>query len=476
MPRRRPLDDRCLFSIEQECLTVVEGSDDLAQVMHGVHKLVHALHGLAPGVVANCGVFTPYGRVYEDCGHVEFALAECDSPQSLVRMNEQAQMLAWKALERLRAQGIKLRLFNNNHGGLLQGRAPTWGSHENHLVDVHPMELEHTILPFLVTRLYAGSGGVRFPTGQFVASVRSEFMRLPSGGSTTRNRAIHSTCREENLVGGGQGFRYHMIGADGHRSQFNLGLLMGTTALVLKAILRDDELAPTLRERFPQLPLKGCWVKTLHQLNRLGRPGREPIIDPLVVDVQMVYVESVERTLAAMDTPPEWGPQLVADWRQTLEAYATNDRPWLASHLDTFTKYELFSGLLAERGSDWGGLRRNLDLFSRLALLDQGYHEFENPQSPFEIAEANGLLAHRIVERVGPGAEERAFVPDVSTRARPRAEYLVQAWNDDATDGVFMDWTGVVDRDGARRMRLEDPFASAFTPWQAIEPPPDVPF
>ena len=131
------------------------------------------------------GLFTGYGKVYCDVGHIEIALSELDTPYLAVSVCERMQTLATRAVAMLRDEGLDFVLANNNHSGLLTNDCPTWGSHENYLAEKHPTSFGDAILPFLVTRLYGGSGGVQHPSGDFLASVRSTCMALPSGGSTT---------------------------------------------------------------------------------------------------------------------------------------------------------------------------------------------------------------------------------------------------------------------------------------------------
>ncbi len=217
------------------------------------------------------------------------------------------RFLATRAVEQLAAEGTKLILANNNHSGLLGDGCPVWGDHENYLVEQHPQTFAEQILPFLVTRLYHGAGGVHYPTGNFLAAVRPICMELATGGGTTEMRAIHSTAREEHHMGARpKHFRYHQILGDGHRSHFNLALQFGATALAIKAILFDSKLRSELqrlRKEFGK-----SWVATLQQLNVLAAPGQPLGIHPLVLTTQRLYLEAARRyadTLterAAMDS------------------------------------------------------------------------------------------------------------------------------------------------------------------------------
>ena len=61
---------------------------------------------------------------------------------------------------------------------------------------------------------------------------------------------------------------------------------------------------------------------------------------------------------------------------------------------------------------------------SELTLLDHDYHAISEPGSIFDRLEASGTLNHRVGPKVGPGEEPEPYVPDVATRAKPRARFI----------------------------------------------------
>jgi hypothetical protein len=391
-------------------------------------------------------------------------MAECHSPYVLALITERQHRVVSAARDQLARNGTHLLLANNNPSGLLHRGCPVWGAHENYLVEKRPTEFTPRVLPFLVTRLYAGAGGVEYPTGAYLASVRATCMEEVAGGSTTQCRAIHSTCRDEHHQGASPTrFRYHGILGDGHRSQFNLALQFGVTALALKAIVFDEQLPHDL------LRLGAFhhddWLGALQRFNVLQAPGGELCIDRLVVDVQRVYLDAAHRTVERLEAVPSWVPDLLRDWDATLQAFAALDRPWLAARLDAFAKYELYSGVLAERGLAWRDLPGQPSRFAELALLDHSYHNFCDPDSVFNLLERDGLLEHRVGPRIAPGEEVDPFVPECATRARARARFIKAHTGQ---DHFMLDWSQVWDRREQRVARLEDPFAADFTPWSPL--------
>ncbi|MCO6456010.1 MAG: proteasome accessory factor PafA2 family protein [Pirellulaceae bacterium] len=454
--------DQFALSAEVECLTAVPDRPD--EAANAVSRFLRLMSEAAPSLPATQGIFTGYAKIYSDVGHVELALVECDDPYLLPSLFERVQVLAARVLGKLQADGVRMLLANNNHSGLLQEGCPVWGDHENHLVEQHPTTFADRILPFLVTRIYHGAGGIHHPSGNYLAAVRPVCMELATGGGTTSHRAIHSTAREEHHMGGSPSrFRYHLILGDGHRSHFNLALQFGATALALKAVLFDRQLARDLTLLRSELPAD--WVAALRMFNLLAAPGGPPQVHPLVIKIQRVYLEAAERYVAALEQPPDWTHRTLHDWRATLDAFQRMDRGWLAERLDAFIKYEFYSALLGEGGRDWRSLPGDHRQFCELALLDHSYHEFCNPSSVFDRLDRAGVLQHRVGPRILPGDEPEPFVPETTTRARARARFI----RDHARGGQFaVDWSWIHDVAGNRRASIEDPFASELAPWQSL--------
>jgi len=467
MTKRGRPNSEFLFSTEEECLTAVP--DNPSQIGSAIERFLSISRTLAPSMRGPSGYFNGYGRVYVDSGHIELAAMECDDPYQLPIVVERQHRLAAQAVARMAGEGLHFVLANNNHDFLLRDNCAVWGAHENYLVEKHPHEFSELILPFLVTRIYAGSGGIRFPSGEFVAAVRPLCMEAATGGGTTRQRAIHSTARDENHVGSLKGrYRYHQILGCGHRSHLNLALQFGATALALKAAIFDAQLPAELK-RLGLLPVaESEWIQLLRRFNRLAAPGVPLAIDPLVVQTQRVYLESARRVISSLRDAPLWIPRLVRDWREMIDAMDRLDRTWLAARLDTFTKYELFTKVLRASGTNWETLPANNRLFYSLALLDQSYHEFCSPQSLFCRLEESGLLIHRVGDVTEPGTELESYVPETTTRAQARARFI----RDHAYEmGLVMNWSCVHDVANERWRKLFDPFADSYGPWQKCNSP-----
>lgn len=469
-----------VVSTEIECQNYLNPEGGQEEALRAVSKFLARLPKEIPCLSDGHGYFTPYGRFYIDCGHLEMAAAECDDPYVLALILERLQLLCRRVIGNLAGRHRHLRLANNNHSGLLRRGGVTWGSHENYLVEKPPSEFTGFVLPFLATRFYGGAGGVQAESGDperagrdhqaagnYIASVRAEFIHHETGGSTTDSRALHSTCRNEHHMGSKRGrYRYHLILGDGKRSHFNIALQFGATALALKAIQNDDGFLAERLRQFDHMPKNNSWVESLHELNVLARPGGLLRVDERALLIQRTYLEAARRFAAKHEGLPSWVDRCLEDWGRTLTAAVEMDRAWLAAHLDAFAKYELFTSYLGDKGADWVAARDDKALLSELTLLDHSWHDFIAPDSYFERAAAGGLMDHRVGDCIAPGEEPEPYIPEVTTRARTRARFIVENQGNNA---LVMDWSGVYDGAEGRSSSLDDPFGEEYGPWQELE-------
>jgi hypothetical protein len=423
-------------------------------------RLYDILSQLAPSVQGPSGLFNGYGRIYFDSGHLELALCECASPCELPSIVERQQEIVRRAVEQLAGDGVLLLLANNNSNGFLHDNPPTWGSHENILTECHPDTFGESILPFLLTRIHGGSGGIDLSDESFVAGVRPLRMQALTGGGTTDQRAIHSTARDEHHMGDHpRQFRYHLILGDGHRSHFNLALQFATTALALKAIFFVPGARQRIAERAEQLKLL-LTVPTLHRLNVLERADESWRVDPTVTAMQRLYLELATEYAEQYPDPPAWIPWALTNWSRMLDAFDQRDLDWLSTRFDAFAKYRIYKSIVEGRGLTWANLIYNQELTHELALLDQSYHSFCRSDSLFHRLEQAGLMQHRLQPYVGPGEEPEPFVPEVGTRAEARARMIRQHATN--RNSVVMDWSCMYDRETAQLHTLLSPFATEY--------------
>ncbi len=278
------------------------------------------------------------GRFYNDHAHPEYCTPECSTLLEILQQDYQGDCLLLECA-RVVSQGSDnpVVLYKNN----TDFRGHSYGCHENYLMPrtLTWDRLTQGVLAFLITRqIYCGAGKFgwededKFLGPGFQISQRSDFFSELQSVDTMQRRPIINT-RDEPHANNEVYRRFHVIIGDANLSFYSTYLKIGTTALVLQALLNG---APV--ERVPDL---GDPLQTLKRISRdttwkwhcqeaEGRPTT-------ALAVQQRYVELVK----------EFCPDLDADWRQLIQAWEEilgdleRDPLATADRLDWAAKYKL---------------------------------------------------------------------------------------------------------------------------------------
>lgn len=397
-------------------------------------------------------------RLYLDVGsHPEYATAECDDWWELVAQDRAGERifadLTTQANERLASDGqdARIHLLKNN----VDSAGNAFGSHENYLVDRRGefTRLPRFLLPFLVTRqIVTGAGGVAAPAddedgAQLVFSRRSDHMWEAVSSATTRTRPIINT-RDEPHGDPTRFRRLHVIVGDSTMSEVSTYLRFATTDLVLRAIESGRSL--------PELALHDD-IATIRAVSR-DLTGRQPIAlanggTTSAVEVQQRWLDA---TAAVVDESDREDHLVLETWQKAIDAVATGDHSWAATHLDWAIKERLF-GQVAER--------RRVDLGDpAIERLDLAYHDIDPGQSVFQALQRRGLAPSQLPEERIEAARETA---PRTTRAHLRGQ-VVTAAQEQGVDHV-VDWTTFrLTRPGAMPVQVLDPFATSLPTVDAL--------
>lgn len=314
-------------------------------------------------------------RLYNDHAHPEYCTPECATPSSLVlhdRAGERLVMACAAALSRQR--GHQVRLYKNN----TDFAGHSYGCHENYLIPrgLDWATLTRAVQGFLVTRqIFAGAGKFALEAEDrligpgFQISQRSDFFTELQGVDTMQRRPIINT-RDEPHADPARWRRFHVILGDANMSPFATWLKVGSTALVLEAILADPGAAwPRLAD-----PLGA-----LHHISRdtdwrweVRCADRSTL---RATDLQQQCLELVKRH-ADLSHPDRQA--VVSAWEQVLADLATD--PWrCADRLDWVAKRNLIRQFQeAEDIPDHDPWLRSLDLeYHRLDPIEGLYFALE---------------------------------------------------------------------------------------------------
>ncbi len=406
-----------------------------------------------PYLFGGNGLFTGYGRFYlETTGnHVEVGIAPGTSPDEAVEREVKFTALLKQALRRAHRSRPGLTLLKNNRDYVSNS---TWGSHESYATRTPFEVIEKALIPFLVTRqVFAGSGTLQ---GQsFWLSPRAVFMALPSGGSTTRDRAIYSTARNEPLMKCPCfSRRLHLIVGDSLMSQFGQWLKLGTTALVVRAAEENPRLGDGVAFSKP--------VESIKALSRVN-PKSRSLFDRRLLTVQKHYLQMVEALLQRREFPA-WCGKVWQAWAGVLEVLES-DPMALDTQLDAYIKLRLFNQFLERRGKQWADLQSDENLRWEMALVDVRYHALAG--GIFEMLEAEGALNHAILSESDsvPGSEQDPYVVTSPPREAFRSRIIKQFSGDRR---LRCDWTRVINAESGSHLFMPDPFSDAYE-WKEMK-------
>ncbi len=334
-----------------------------------------------PGFIANGG------KIYSDCGHIEYATPECSNPLEAVIYNKAGELLAQKYAD---------KIYKNN----VDSRGNTFGAHENYFTKASFKRLR-TVIPFLVTRqIYAGTGKqMRYG---FSISQRSCHIEKNENSTSSDHRAILCT-KKESLANDSEWMRLHLILGDANMSEVAEFLKIGTTGLVLDLV--EDGLEPRLEYN------NIYSVQDLHSISESTsdwqiRQGEK------ATDIQRGYLKAAKKHYKGRD---EITDTILALWQDTLDKL-DRDPSALIGRVDWITKKALI---------DQYAQANNLDMTSLiLRNIDLQYHDTDRERGLFYALQKQGKVERLATDEM---IKHAMHVPPNDTRASLRGALAKQS-------------------------------------------------
>ena len=334
-------------------------------------------------------------RFYNDHAHPEYCTPECSQLIEILQQDYAGDAVLIACAKALSQNSDNpVLLYKNN----TDFRGHSYGCHENYLMPrtLSWDALSQSIVSFFVTRqIYCGTGKYgweeedKFLKPGFQISQRSDFFTELQSVDTMQRRPIVNT-RDEPHANNERFRRFHVIIGDSNMSLYANYLKIGTTCLVLQALLNGAPLKRVPRLADPLQDLKNVsrdatWKWECREIN--GRPTN-------AVEIQRAYLQLAQEFCPALNK--EWKNVLIA-WEQVLDDLE-RDPLSTADRLDWSAKYKLIDHFREveklEPDDPW---LRSLDLSYHLldpqqglffALMDQG--AFKLP-FPFEDLTCHSL-------------------------------------------------------------------------------------
>jgi proteasome accessory factor A len=349
-------------------------------------------------------------RLYNDHSHPEYSSPECTTLLEHLQQDYAGDQLLMDCARNLnQGSSNPVRLYKNNTDFC----GHSYGCHENYLLPRRlPWEsLSSGVMAFLVSRqIVCGAGKFgwededKYLKSGFQISQRSDFFFEVQSIDTMQRRPIVNT-RDEPHADRQIYRRFHVILGDSNLSLYSTYLKIGTTALVLQALLNGapSERVPALAD--PLLALKSISRDRTWKWRCLAANGKETT----AVEIQRQYLQLVRDFCTNLGS--DWRNLLTA-WENTLadlehEPLSTADR------LDWSAKFKLIEQFreMEKLGEDdaW------------LPSLDLSYHLLDAQQGLFY-----GLMDQGAFTLPYPLAEIKAhsLCPPSTTRAAVRGRCI----------------------------------------------------
>lgn len=329
-------------------------------------------------------------RFYNDHAHPEYCTPECSTLEELLAHDRAGERILMACARHMSEQiGSTVRLYKNNTDFM----GHSYGCHENYLLPRSlPWDnLANGIQAFLVTRqIVAGAGKFaieaedRFVGPGFQIAQRSDFFSELQSVDTMQRRPIVNT-RDEPHANPQRFRRFHVIIGDANMSPFATRLKVGTTALVLEALVNEP------KRKYPRLH------DPLVALQAISRDtGFEWVVDQAdaapasAIEIQREYLRAVKEH-CNLDHPER--AELVKDWETVLNDLSS-DVMLCRDRLDWVAKLSMIREFQEAQniGNDDPWLH-SLDLeYSRLDFAEGLYYGLEQsgavrPGVKAEVAE-----------------------------------------------------------------------------------------
>jgi proteasome accessory factor A len=396
----------------------------------------------------NGGFLFNGGRVYVDMGHLEYCTPECLTLTDILRYDRAGDLIVQQALKELHlADHVSFIRNNIDHYS-----GATFGCHENYLVRrTAPLTESNvlSLLAFLTLRvLLCGAGRVGAtaatelrpdaggPAAEvpFQISQRADYINNDLFEWVQFNRAIINT-RDEPLADARKYRRLHLLHGDTNVLATSLLLKVGTTALVLDLLERDQ---------LPKLALDDA-VLTFRDLSRRpDGPWRGKLADGRTMDALEVLARYHELAAAEFRGRDAETDVLLRVWQETMADLA-RDPERLVGRVDWVTKRWLFQQFIEQEGLTWQD--------PWLRSQDLEYHQVDP-------ARGLGLALDQPPPewRLEPKEILRGTAcPPVNTRAAARSRLMNVLRRQ--TTRYYVDWE-VIDAEGFNSLNLLDPFAA----------------
>lgn len=409
------------------------------------------------------------GRIYEDCGYVEYSTPECKDISSLLihdKAGEQILEDIRRLMETQYGDDLKIMVFKNN----VDSQGHSCGCHENYLVSrgitsltSSGRELLNRLIPFFITRnIYVGAGDILIndesrelgfclsQRAPFILSKFSPSARAERGIITDKSCEIHA---DENKFN-----RLHVVCGDSNMSDISNFLKVGTTHLLLRAL---EEHSPGAIEKCKLL--LGGSVK-----RAIKRVSQDPSLTAKIslvsrgkwtaLEIQEQYLNEM---LRIFQRDKDGVSKVILEiWAKTLDCLRRKDFETLSRRLDLFIKLKLIEECLKRHRIWWDDPQRKIfkidsrkkeELVKKIRLMNLFYHSTDLNNSCYLKLRKSGLVDTLVSQE----EIDKAKSCPTPTRAEIRSLYI-RSINSIKKIKCSVDW-GKIEQERPFKFKLDFP-------------------
>ncbi len=348
-------------------------------------------------------------RFYNDHAHPEYCSPECSTLEEMLAHDRAGEQILMACARHMSEEiGSTVRLYKNNTDFL----GHSYGCHENYLLPRSlPWDpLANGIQAFLITRqIIAGAGKFaieeedKFVSPGFQISQRSDFFSELQSVDTMQRRPIVNT-RDEPHANPQRFRRFHVILGDANMSPFSTRLKVGTTALVLEALVNDP------RRTYPRVkdPL-GALTSISRDTTFQWLVDLEDAPPTTGLEIQREYLRAVKER-CNLDLPER--AALVRDWEKVLDDLS-RDVMLCRNRLDWVAKLAMIR--------EFQQAQNIADDDPWLQSLDLEYHRLDMNEGLYFGLEQSGAMVGGVAAEI---AEDAMHNPPATTRAYIRGKCI----------------------------------------------------
>src|SRR5437660_493439 len=384
-------------------------------------------------------------RFYNDHAHPEYSTPECTTLRQIVTQDKAGERILAECARRRNLKlpnGQEVRLYKNNTDFF----GHSYGCHDNYLMqrDVPWDRIVSSILPFLITRqIFAGAGkmGVEGESssaqpGLYQISQRADFFSVVVSIDTMNRRPLINT-RDEPHVDASRYRRFHVIIGDSNMSEWATALKIGTTAMVLDLIERNEGPAIEIAQAVEATKSISRdqdyhWTIELSDGHKIS-----------AIDVQRLYLNAARKT-GGDDAESRW---LLDEWETVLDDLE-RDIALARDRVDWVAKRFLLSEFRDEEKLSWTD--------PWLQAIDLEYHNIFPDQGLFYELVRQGSMRSTVTEEEIKNA---IFAPPETTRAFFRGRSVARF--NHAITSIQWDEIAFKHRGRSKLVKLSEPASDA---------------